>query len=792
MGEGSAIILMKKRARIWKFVLIALLLSTAVIYWFPGPALLFDDPSGTVLLDQHGELLGARIADDGQWRFPPSEQVPEKFHKAILLFEDRYFHYHPGVNPFSLVRATWQNIKSRSIVSGGSTLTMQVIRLSRKGKPRTITEKMLEMVLALKLEMRHSKQEILAMYAGHAPFGGNVVGLDAAAWRYFGLPAGSLSWAETAALAVLPNAPALIHPGRNRGLLLQKRDRLLLKLLNEDIIDSLTYRLSLQEPLPGAPVPLPRAAPHLLDRLSLDGPGKSILTSVDARLQEKVSEVVDRYSSSFSLNGVHNAAALVLRVGTGEALAYVGNVAGEGHANDVDIIHALRSPGSLLKPLLFAAMLEESSLLPNTLLPDIPTIISGYSPKNFDRKYEGAVPAKRALEKSLNVPAVKMLQEYTYERFYHLLEKMGITTLANPPDYYGLSLILGGAEMSLWEMCGMYASMSRILGHYYPHDGKYDKNDIHPPVCLKDPLGPEPVFLPQKPLSAASIYLTFEALLEVNRPEQEAGWEYFSSTRRIAWKTGTSFGFRDGWAIGTTPDYVVGVWVGNADGEGRPGLTGVTTAAPVMFEIFDALPSTGWYDKPYDELERAAVCRKSGHLKSEWCTEWDSLWICRQGLSTGPCPYHHLLHTDPLGKYRLNYDCARPGEMTARSWFVLPPVMEWYYKMTDPSYKELPPFKEGCQPDQDIPMMEFIYPENSSRIYIPVELDGTPGDAIFELAHRKHMKKVFWHLDEDYFATTLHSHQVAVRPGKGNHLLKVVDEDGYQAEVFFTVESDKR
>ena len=691
-----------------------------------------------------------------------------------------------------MIRAAWQNIRSGTIVSGGSTLTMQVIRLSRKGKPRTYGEKLLEMVLAVKLEMRRSKQDILGMYAANAPFGGNVVGLEAAAWRYFGLPASQLSWAEMATLAVLPNAPALIHPGRNRDQLKQKRDRLLLRLLQEDIIDTLTYQLSRQEALPGAPLPLPQAAPHLLDRVTKESPGEVVTSTVDAELQEKIRDIVDQYSQIYALNGVFNAAAMVLEVGSGEVLAYMGNVPGEGHGNEVDVIPARRSPGSLLKPLLYAAMMEEGSLLPNMLLPDVPTIISGYSPKNFNRKYEGAVPAKRALEKSLNVPAVRMLQQYRYERFYHLLESMGISSLDQPPGYYGLSLILGGAEMSLWEMCGMYASMSRILVHYYPYDGQYDKNDIHPPVYRENARKPEPLFLPDKPLSAGSIYLTFQALLEVNRPEQQAGWEYFSSSRRIAWKTGTSFGFRDGWAIGTTPEYVVGVWIGNADGEGRPGLTGVSTAAPVLFGIFGCLPGTGWYDAPYDELEWSAVCRKSGHLMSEWCTETDSMWISATGVNTLPCPYHRQVHTDLTGKWRVNYDCAGPDAIVASSWFVLPPVMEWYYKMRDPSYRELPAYIKGCQPDQDIPMMQFIYPENGSRVYIPVELDGKPGDVIFELAHRNHAKKVFWHLDDEYLTTTQYNHQVAVRPEKGPHRLRAVDEDGYHVGVEFTVESDIR
>ena len=776
------------KRKIWIGIGLGLLSVIALIYWFPGPGGEFTEPYSTVLLDRQGRLLGARIATDGQWRFPASDEVPDKFRSAILTFEDRHFYYHPGVNPLSLARAAYQNIRSRRIVSGGSTLTMQVIRLLRKGKPRTLGEKLLEMVLAMKLEMRHSKKEILAMYAAHAPFGGNVVGLEAAAWRYFGLPAGQLSWAETATLAVLPNAPALIHPGRNRDQLKNKRDRLLARLMECRLIDTLTFQLSLRETLPLEPVALPQLSPHLLDRVAGSGKGIQVVSSLDGILQEKVSAIVNRYSQAYALNGIHNAAALVLDVNTGEVLAYVGNVEGEGHANDVDVIPSLRSPGSLLKPVLFAAMLEEGFLLPRTLLPDVPTIISGYSPKNFNRKYEGAVPARRALEKSLNVPAVRMLQDFKYERFYHLLQQLGVSSMKQPPGHYGLSLVLGGAEMSLWELCGMYASMARVLNHYYPYDGKYDRNDIRPPAYTFLPHEERHDFQPHPPLSAGAIYLTFQALLEVNRPEVEAGWEYFSSSRPIAWKTGTSFGFRDGWAIGTTPGVVVGVWAGNADGEGRPGLIGISTAAPMMFEIFNALPGNPWFDIPYDELKRAAVCRQSGHLKNEMCPEWDSIWVLPSGMNTMPCPYHMIVHTNPSGSYRVNSGCAEPWEMESSPWFILPPVMEWYYKSKDPSYRVLPPYEEGCRPDIDIAMMQFIYPENGSRIFIPIELDGSPGDAVFELAHRVPGKKVYWHLDEAFLGSTQYHHQLASRPDKGDHWLRAVDEDGNESTVYFTVE----
>ncbi|MBN3036046.1 MAG: penicillin-binding protein 1C [Bacteroidales bacterium] len=755
------------------------------------PRELFHDPASTVVYDRDHRLLGARIAADDQWRFPPCRTVPEKFTRALIAFEDRYFFLHPGVNPGSLLRAAWQNIQEGRIVSGGSTITMQVIRLSRKGKPRTVGEKLLEVILATRLELKYSKSSILAMYASYAPFGGNVVGLDAASWRYYGIPAEALSWAGAATLAVLPNNPALIHPGRNRELLRQKRDRLLDLLLDRGELDTLTWRLALAEELPGPPLPLPSKAPHVVDRMTATQPGTTAIITIDGYLQEHVNAIIARHSGRHGLNGIHNAAALVLSVPSGEVLAYTGNVPGKAHGNDVDVIRSIRSPGSLLKPVLFAAMLDDGAMLPGTLLPDIPTIISGYSPQNFSMTYEGAVPAFRALERSLNIPAVRMLREYQYDRFHALLTRMGITTLNRPPGHYGLSLILGGAGMTLWDICGLYAGMSRTLLYYLEYAGYAPRRNIHPPALLTD--SAEIVSGPtgDPSLSAGAIYLTFEALLDVNRPEEESGWEYFTSARRIAWKTGTSFGFRDGWAVGTTPEYVVGVWVGNADGEGRTGLTGIETAAPIMFEIFGIMPPTGWFTPPYDELEKAAVCRNSGHIASPLCPEKDSILILRRGLNTAPCPYHKTVHLDKEARYRVSAGCESLADIHTEVWFILPPALEWYYKAKNPLYRELPPIRRDCQGSTEISMLGFIYPEPDSRIYIPVGIDGTPGEAVFEVAHREPGTRLYWHIDKEFTGTTRYYHRMAARPGKGDHTLRVVDEYGNQAAIRFRVESEK-
>jgi penicillin-binding protein 1C len=447
---------------------------------------LFQDPVSTVLLDRKGTFLGARIAADGQWRFPALDTVPARFAQCLITFEDKRFYYHPGIDPIALVRAISQNIRGRDVISGGSTITMQVIRLARKGKARTIWEKLVEMFLATRLDAGWRKADILALYASHAPFGGNVVGLEAAAWKYYGRSPDQLSWAEAATLAVLPNAPGLINPGKNRDLLLAKRNRLLSRLLADGTVDSTTYQTSLLEDLPGEPLALPSWAPHLLEQVHRDRPQGArqarVVSTLNASLQQRATEALTRYHTLLSQNGIDNMAAVIAEVGTGDVVAYVGNAPCEsaGQGCEVDIIQAPRSTGSILKPFLYAAMLDNGELLPDMLWPDIPSYYAGFTPANYDRTYSGAIPAHQALARSLNVPIVRMLQYHGIPRFYGQLKRLGMTTLFRPADDYGLTLVLGGAEGTLWEVAGMYAGMMRTAAFFQTYNGRYDPAAFRP------------------------------------------------------------------------------------------------------------------------------------------------------------------------------------------------------------------------------------------------------------------------------------------------------------------------
>lgn len=771
---GSKILNFFKRLSVTKKVILCILAFWVTGYIFCLPRHLFHVPYSTVVTDRNEELLGARIASDGQWRFPPRNTTPEKIKECLITFEDKHFYHHWGVNPFAIGRAFYQNVKNKRIVSGGSTLTMQTIRLARN-ESRTFREKLIEMIWATRLEFRASKEEILSMYISHAPFGGNVVGLDAAAWRYFGHSADDLSWAESAMLAVLPNAPAMIHLSKGRKTLLDKRNRLLKQLLEKKTIDSSTYELAISEPLPDEPHPLPHIAPYLVSRFYQERNGEYSRSTINKGIQTQVEDLAERWSNEFGRSDIRNLAILVIDIPSNQVVAYCGNVHFDRKqgGNQVDVIQAPRSTGSILKPFLYYAMLQEGSLLPDMLLPDVPVNINGFTPQNFSMQFEGAVPASEALARSLNIPAVTMLQRYGVPKFHSFLQQIGLKTINRSSSHYGLSLILGGAEATLWDVTNAYAMMGRSL--------------------LQLPQRSCSLLLPTSritestdPFQPGAVWQTFDALKEVNRPE-EIDWKSIPSMQTIAWKTGTSYGFRDAWAVGVTPRYAVGVWVGNATGEGKPGLVGAQTAGPVLFDIFNLLPASSWFTRPTGIFVEAEVCRKSGHLKGRFCDETDTLLVLPAGLRTEACPYHHLVTLSADESQRIYENCANTEPTLQKSWFTLPPVWEWYYKQHHPEYKPLPPFKAGCGEDTFQPM-QFIYPPMNARIKLPKQLDGSKGFLTVELAHSNPNATIFWHLDETYQAQTQDFHKISLQPAAGKHSLTAVDGEGNTISTTFFVE----
>jgi penicillin-binding protein 1C len=746
-------------------------LALFLLFWFCLPEPLFRTTYSTTVYDRNGELLGARVSKKGEWQFPPTTELSDKYITCLITYEDQHFYHHLGVNPVSMIRALKQNIEAKKVVSGGSTITMQTIRMARN-KERNLYQKVVEMVMATRLELTYKKSSILSMYASHAPFGSNVMGIEAASWRYFGHPSTDLSWAEAALLAVLPNAPSAMHVKKNRPALLEKRNALITKLFQSGKLDETTYHLALDEPLPDEPFPLPQLAPYLVSNLQIEQSGKKHVTTLDAALQIKTEQVLHRWNREFSQNKIEHIAAVVFDVKKGEVMAYCGNVNFEVKraGNQVDIVRAPRSSGSILKPFLYQLMLQEGELLPNMLIPDIPIMVEGFQPQNYNLKFDGAVPASLALSRSLNLPAVNMLKQYGVPKLLDDLRRMGFNNLKFPADHYGLTLILGGGEVSLWEVSLAYLRMAQSVAFY---EQRQQRDTLFS-------WGQIPLFTEKETdiFNSGACWQTLEALIHVNRPE-EIDWKTIPSMRKVAWKTGTSYGFRDAWAVGVTPEYVVGVWTGNAGGEGRPGLTGTGTSALAMFDIFNLLGNTSWFEMPTGMFQEAEICKKSGCLAGRYCNETEKVSILPAGFKAKICPYHSIVHLSDDEQFRVFADCYPSDKMINKSWFVLPPIQEWFYKKRHPEYKTLPPISPECNDNQAaFKPMEFIYPNTYNTIRLSKQLDGSVGALALELAHRQADAIVYWHLDETYLGATQYFHQMSVIPTEGRHLITVVDQWG--------------
>lgn len=758
----------------------------------PLPQSLHQQDYASLLLARDGSLLGAAIAKDQQWRFAPVESLPEKYRQALLLFEDRNFYHHPGVDPLAIARAMKGNVRARKVTSGGSTITMQLARLLRqeqlqrelKKTPRNLESKIKEAFLALQLEWHFGKDDILALYAARAPYGGNIVGLRAAAWRYFGRSPEYLSWAESSLLAVLPNSPALIHPGRQRDLLKTKRDLLLQRLHAQALLSDLDLQLALLEPLPDRPQPLPQIAPHLLSTLKKQFPQDYFFqATIDPHYQHIANQIAQRHSARLANEGVNNIALVLIDHQTMETLAYLGNKPFNNarvFAPDVDIVQRPRSTGSILKPLLYGLMLQEGELAPTSLIPDIPTQINGYSPRNYDRNFRGAVPAQYALAHSLNIPSVRMLRNYGINRFQQKLQAMGMSSLFRPADDYGLTLILGGAEASLWELTAIYARLAASA-----RDGNIEQNAIK---LLNENSTAQQKFKPVIQQGAA--WLTLQALIDVARPGNENYWRDFAGSQTIAWKTGTSYGLRDAWAIGSNGRYTLGVWVGNAGGEPATFISGQSSAAPILFDMFDALSSVNWFARPEHALKTISVCREDGYLAGGQCDAVDTQ-IPALSHFEKITPHHQRIHLDAAQQFRVHNECERVSNMQTRDWFVLPPAQEFYWRQYHSDYKPLPPWRKDCvaqsaQQDDDLPM-ELIYPQASSRIYIPVDLDGQRSRVILKAIHRDADAILYWHLDDKFLGETriFHEREASLEPGL--HKLLVMDKNGYQLTRRFRV-----
>ncbi|HEK1687548.1 TPA: peptidoglycan glycosyltransferase PbpC [Pseudomonas putida] len=570
---GASIVRPRTRsARILRGVGITVL-SSVVLLWLADrlwPLPMPGDDLARVVLAEDGTPLW-RFADaDGVWRYPVNpDEVSPLYLEALLTYEDRWFYDHPGVNPLALARAAWLNLRGGRVVSGGSTLSMQVARLLAP-HDRTLAGKLRQLWRTAQLEWHLSKREILQIYLDRAPFGGTLQGVAAASWAYLGKSPKHLTPAEAALLAVLPQAPSRLRPDRHPERAQRARDKVLQRLADYQVWPEQRISEAREEPLLLAPRQEPALAPLLARRLNTSDSPTLIRTTLDASLQRRLEDLLLGWRAR--LPERTSAAILVVEAQTMAVRAYLGSIdlGDERRFGHVDMVHALRSPGSTLKPFLYGMALDDGLIHSESLLQDVPRRYGDYRPGNFSMGFSGPVSASSALALSLNLPAVQLLEAYGPKRFAAQMRIGGVPLILPPLAEPNLSLILGGAGSRLEDLVGGYAALAR--------EGKSARIRLQP----QDPL------LERRLLSPGSAWIVRRILSGQARPDRDPHAELVQRPQ-LAWKTGTSYGFRDAWSVGVGPRYIIGVWIGRPDGTPVPGQFGLASAAPLMLQVHDLL-----------------------------------------------------------------------------------------------------------------------------------------------------------------------------------------------------------
>ena len=745
----------------------------------PLPSPLLETDYSLVVKDSKGKNLRVFLNKEGQWCFPPDQNktIPDKLKKALITYEDACFYWHPGINPVSVLRAAYQNITQGKIVSGASTITMQLAR-AVNNSPRTFYNKIIEMFLALKLEYNFTKDDILKAYLTHAPFGGNIQGYQAAAERYFEKSPDNLSWAEAATLAVLPNAPGLVSPSNNTNALKEKRDKLLKKLFEENIISESTFNLAILEPVISHVYPFEIKAPHLTQIISNNKKDKKVVeTTLDYEMQSYIEMLADNHARKLHQEGIKNCAAIVAETKSGKIKAYIGsqNYFDRENFGMVNGVIAPRSSGSILKPFLYALSIDEGIILPQTLMTDIPSYFKEFAPSNADQKFNGLVSAKEALIRSLNIPAVRLLNTYGVYSYYSFLKKAGVSTLFRSADDYGLTLIVGGAEVNVLEMAMLYRGLANGGKFSLPY---FLKADSISNVEISSPL-----------ISPAAASLTLDMLREVKRPGVEYYWQQFEGQNPIAWKTGTSYGGKDAWAVGVTPEWTIAVWVGNFDGEGNANLSGAGSAGPLLFSIFNYLPKSPdkkWFEKIEMNFRSATICKETGFLAGPNCDYKEVVDVPIGMRPLRLCPYHKKVFMDKDEKYTVCSLCWEDDHIE-KNILVFPADVVHQLRKRGQIIESSPDHNPECKQAHTISQIKFIYPLDSTKVILPRDFDGKQQKLVARAAHLKPSKQVFWYLDQTYLGTTNNNHEQAINLSSGWHKLYVVDEDGSEDDVKFYI-----
>jgi len=765
----------KMMARIAAVVLIPVFVLLMLNSIFPLPIDKLYPQASTVVLDRNGEIMRVFLAPDGMWRMPVElQRMSPTLTEAVLTYEDRYFYWHPGVNPASIIRAAYVDLRTGRFVQGGSTLTMQVARMIEP-KERTITGKVIEVFRAFQLELRYSKDEILACYLNLAPYGGNIVGVGAASMAYFNKSPNQLSLGEAAILAAIPNSPNNLRPDLNPENAAIARKKVLGVLAAQKLITDTRLTEAISEDIPDRRYQMPFEIPHLSNMLVAGYPQMDCIEStIDGKIQNLAERILSMNLEPLEAVGISNGSVVIIDNRTCDVLAFVGsgdfaNVEAQGQVNGAT---ALRSPGSALKPFVYALGLDRGLISPRGLLYDVPINYAGYSPENYDGVYNGCVTVTDAIIRSLNVPAVKLTADLKHDGLYEFLRAAGVTSLTRERDYYGLSITLGGCEVSLLELTNLYSGLAR--------GGKFARYRF---LRSETPIAGESL------ISVEAGYIISEILSQLRRPELPSVWDWSVDMPKVAWKTGTSYGRRDAWSIGYTPRFTVGVWVGNFDGKGVPELVGAESAAPILFSIFTALheyDDGGWFVEPRG-VERRQVCSVSGMPLSENCVS-----ACTEMFIPGVSPFrkcniHEKILVDKNENVRLCSHCRAGREYEERIVEQWPVDVAIWLERTGHAVEKIPEHYAHCPVvvAGDAPIILSPMAETEYKIRHGVDLGYQ--NILLDASVSNRTRKIFWFVDRELVYSGTPMQRVFINPEPGRHSVVCTDDEGRSSEISFVV-----
>jgi len=719
-----------------------------------------------VVTDNKGEIIHAFLTSDEKWRMKTElDDISPLLQKTIVAKEDKYFYYHPGVNPFSVMRALFRNVFRMKRTSGASTITMQVARMMEPRK-RTLVSKGIEMFRAFQLEWKYSKKEILQLYLNLVPYGGNIEGVKSASFLYFRKNPDHLSLAEITALSIIPNRPSSLVMGKNNDLIITERNRWLKKFAHDKIFTQKEIEDALAEPLTAVRGAIPRYAPHLSYKLRKTG-NHFIKTHIDLNTQLKTEKLVEDYIRGQRLRNINNAAVIIIDNKTHHVVTYVGSSSfyDTTDGGQVNGARAVRQPGSTLKPLLYGLCIDEGLLTPKMVMTDVAVNYQGYAPENYDQKFNGYVTMGYALEHSLNIPAVKGLQMLGKDKMVNKLISCGFGQVKKDQRKLGLSMILGGCGTTLEELTGLFT--------VFANNGTY----ISPSYSNADTLHRK-----VKVISPAASFMISEILSKVNRPDFPINWQATERMPKIAWKTGTSYGRKDAWSIGYNENYVIGVWVGNFSGAGVPDLSGSNVATPLLFRIFNTVDyntENTWFRQP-DDCEIRKVCSESGMPPAVHCHNITMDYFIPLISSTVTCNNMQEVLISPDETVSYCRSCAPQSGYKKKLFRFIPPEMQSWYEDNRVAYEKIPQHNPDCESILRGKAPVITTPSANAEYFLnkknpePIQLLCKTGNDV---------RKVYWYINNKFYKAAAPGEKQFFIPEQGPVKISCTDDRGRNSNI---------